>query len=75
MDAGIILGFVFGYIATIVAVFLLFLPVVVLFVALLMAAGVLQLLLLPFVILIRKVRGSKPNTDMDGSWLMSPAER
>ncbi|WP_104046163.1 hypothetical protein, partial [Arthrobacter sp. ZGTC412] len=56
-------------------VFLLYFPVVVLCVVLLIAGGVLQLLLLPFVILVRKLRRSRPKPDMDGSWLLGPAER
>lgn len=75
MDAGTILGFTFGYFATIAGVFLLYSPVVVLFVMLLLAAGVLQLLLLPIVILIREVRRPRPESDTDGSWLLSPAQR
>jgi uncharacterized membrane protein (Fun14 family) len=75
MDTGTILGFIFGYFATGAGVFLLYLPVLLLFVALLVAAGVLQLLLLPFVILIRKLRRSSQEPDMDASWLLNQAQR
>ncbi|GGH92146.1 hypothetical protein ACFFGR_04635 [Arthrobacter liuii] len=72
MDAGTVLGFIGGYVATIAGVFLLYLPVLALFVALLVAAGVLQLLLLPFVILLRKVRRSRPGPDTENSWMLGP---
>jgi hypothetical protein len=75
MDSGTILGFISGYFATGAGVFLLYLPLFVPFVALLVAAGVLQLLLLPFVILIRKLRPSKQEPDMDAFSLLSQAER
>lgn len=71
MDAGAILEFILGYVATGIGVFLLYSPVIVLLVVLLMAAGLLKLLLWPFSILLRKwrrrKRGSEPPTD--GSWL------
>lgn len=70
MDAGTVLGFIVGYIATLVGVFLLYLPVLALFAALLVAAGVVQLLLLPFIILIHKARRPKPAPDSDGSWIL-----
>jgi len=70
MDAGTVLGFIMGYIATLAGVFLLYLPVLALIVALLVAAGVVQLLLLPFIILIRRVRHSKAAHDTDGSWIL-----
>ncbi len=71
MDAGAILGFILGYIATGVGVFLLYAPVIVLLVVLLMAAGVVQLLLWPFIILLRKWRRRKRGYEppLDGSWL------
>ena len=69
MGAGTVLGFIMGYFATLAGVFLLYLPVIALFVALLVAAGVVQLLLLPFVILIRKIRHGKAAADTDESWL------
>ncbi len=74
MDTGTILGFIFGYFATVAGVFLLYLPIVILIVVLLLAAGVLQLLLLPFIVLIRRVRRSKPQPDIDGAWLLAGAE-
>ena len=70
MDAGTILGFIAGYIATLAGVFLLYLPVIALVVALLVAAGVLQLLLLPLVILVRKIRHRPSGQDTDGSWIL-----
>lgn len=42
----------------------------VLVVALLVAADVLQLLLLPIVILVRRLRRAKPEADTDGSWIL-----
>ena len=74
MDTGTILGFTFGYFATLAGVFMLYLPIVVLIVVLLIAAGVLKLLLLPFIVLLRKVRRSKPKPDMDAAWLLTRAE-
>ncbi|MDQ0769118.1 putative membrane protein (Fun14 family) [Pseudarthrobacter defluvii] len=70
MDAGTVLGFIAGYVATLAGVFLLYLPVLALVVALLVAAGFLQLLLLPVAILVRKLRRSKPEPDTDGSWIL-----
>ena len=70
MDSGTILGFMAGYIATIAGVFLLYLPVLALFVALLVAAGVLQLLLLPIAILVRRLRRTPSTSDTDGSWIL-----
>ena len=70
MDSGTILGFMAGYIATLAGVFLLYLPVLALFVALLVAAGVLQLLLLPIAILARRLRRTPFTSDTDGSWIL-----
>ena len=70
MDSGTILGFMAGYIATLAGVFLLYLPVLALFVALLVAAGVLQLLLLPIAILVRRLRRTPSTSDTDGSWIL-----
>ncbi|WP_320538089.1 hypothetical protein [Pseudarthrobacter sp. IC2-21] len=64
MDAGTILGFSFEYAAAMAGIFLLYLPVIILVVLLLIAGGVLQLLLLPFAILIRKLR-RRPEPDTD----------
>lgn len=74
MDAGTILGFILGYFATAAGVFLLYLPVIVLVIVLLIAGGVLQLLLLPFVLLVKRIRRSRPKPDMDGSWLLNRPE-
>jgi hypothetical protein len=75
MDTATVLGFTFGYFATIAGVFVLYLPVVVLLVSLLITAGVLRLLLQPFVILIRKLRRSRPEPEMDGSWILNQSEQ
>ncbi|MET3206287.1 UNVERIFIED_ORG: hypothetical protein ABIB21_003106 [Arthrobacter sp. UYEF13] len=75
MDAGTIFGYILGYFATIGAVFLLYLPVLIMFLALLIAGGVLQLLLLPFVILVHKLRRSRPEPDTNGRWIFTQAER
>lgn len=70
MDAATLLGFIVGYIAATAGVFLLYSPVIALFVALLLAAGVLQLLLLPFIIVIRKMRRPQPEQHSDGGWIL-----
>ena len=75
MDTGTILGFFFGYVATVAGVFLLYSPVLFLVIALLVAAGILKLLLLPLAILIRRIRRSQPERDMDSDWLLSPPPR
>ncbi|MDQ0118415.1 hypothetical protein AB0280_00780 [Pseudarthrobacter sp902506025] len=69
MDPGTIIGYAAAYLATLTAIFLLYLPEIVLLVALLIAGGLLQLLLMPFVFLVRKLRG-RPDVDMDTSWLL-----
>ncbi|MEW1808424.1 hypothetical protein [Pseudarthrobacter sp. NPDC080039] len=69
MDTGTLLAYAAGYIAAGVGVFLLYLPDIILLVALLIAAGLLQLVLLPFVFLVRKLR-RRPAADMDPSWLL-----
>lgn len=69
MDTGTILGYTAGYLATVVGVFLLYLPVISLLVALLIAGGILQLLLLPFIALFKRLR-RRPQPDMDLSWLL-----
>ncbi|WP_314195301.1 hypothetical protein [uncultured Arthrobacter sp.] len=74
MDAGTILGFTAGYFAAVAGIFFLHLPVIILFIALLIAAGALQLLLLPFVLLIRKLR-RRPQPDTDASWLLDQPKR
>lgn len=75
MDSGMILGFSFGYLATIAGVFLLYSPVIAMVLVLLVAAGILKAVLLPFAVLIRKLRKTRPGPDMDGNWLLGPPER
>lgn len=71
MDAQSILTFIGGYVATAVTVFLLYSPVLVLFVVLLIIAGILQLVALPFLVLIRRLRGrGKLDSPSDASWLL-----
>lgn len=70
MDAQWIAGFAGGYVAAAVTVFLLYLPFLVLFGVLLLAAGLLELLALPFLVLFRRLRGrGKPGSSSGGSWL------
>ncbi|MEW1950817.1 hypothetical protein AB0280_16390 [Pseudarthrobacter sp902506025] len=69
MDTGTILGYAAGYIAAMGGVFLLYLPVIVLLVALLIAGGLLELLLLPFIALFKRLR-RRPEPDLDPSWLI-----
>ncbi|KIC67112.1 hypothetical protein AB0284_19500 [Pseudarthrobacter phenanthrenivorans] len=69
MDTGTILSYTAGYLAAMGGVFLLYLPVIVLLVALLIASGLLELLLLPFITLFRRLR-RRPEPDMDPSWLL-----
>lgn len=68
MDTGTILSYTAGYLAAMGGVFLLYLPVIVLLVALLIASGLLELLL-PFITLFRRLR-RRPEPDMDPSWLL-----
>ena len=74
MDTGTILGYTVGYIAAMGRVFLLYLPVIVLLVVLLIAGGVLQLLLVPFIALFRKLR-RHPEPNLDPSWFLDRPER
>jgi hypothetical protein len=69
VDTAAVLALVGGYIAAAIAVFLLYSPVIVLVLALLLAAGMLQLLAWPFIVLFRKLR-RKPEPPNDGSWLL-----
>ncbi|MDQ0029950.1 hypothetical protein [Arthrobacter bambusae] len=69
MDTSTIFGFILGYLASMAGVFLLYLPDLVLLVALLIAAGVLQLILLPFILLVRTLR-RRQDADTDSSWLL-----
>lgn len=59
MDAGALPGLIGGYLAGVFGVFLLYSPVLVLAIGLLLAAGMLQLVARPFIVLIRKL-GRKP---------------
>ena len=69
MDTGAVLAFIGGYFAAAAGVFLLYSPVIVMVLALLVAAGLLQLLAWPFLSLVRKLR-RKPGPPQDGSWLL-----
>ncbi|MFC9772535.1 MULTISPECIES: hypothetical protein [unclassified Pseudarthrobacter] len=74
MDPGTVLGFTFGYVAAVTGIFLLYLPVIALYVALLISAGVLHLLIMPLTILVRKLR-RRPPPDTDPSWLLDQPRR
>jgi uncharacterized membrane protein (Fun14 family) len=74
MDTGTILGYIFGYLAAMAGIFLLYLPVIILVVVLLIAGGVLQLVLLPFALLIRKLR-RRPQAGTDAEWFLDRTER
>jgi hypothetical protein len=69
VDPGTALALIAGYIAAAIGVFVLYSPVLFLVVGLLLAAGLLQLLAWPFLVLIRKLR-RKPEPPQDGSWLL-----
>ena len=69
MDTGTFLAYAAAYMATMGAVFLLYLPVIVLLVALLIAGGILQLLLLPFIALVKRIR-RRPPSDLDPTWFL-----
>lgn len=69
MDSGTLLALAGGYIAAGIGVFLLYSPVLFLVVGLLLAAGVLQLLAWPLVVLVRKLR-RKSEPPQDSSWLL-----
>jgi hypothetical protein len=69
MDAAAVLALIAAYIAAAIGVFLLYSPVLLLVVGLLLAAGLLQLVAWPFLVLIRKLR-RKPEPPQDGSWLL-----
>jgi membrane protein implicated in regulation of membrane protease activity len=69
VDPGTVLALTGGYIAAAIGVFLLYSPVLLLMVGLLLAAGLLQLLAWPFIILIRKLR-RKAERPQDSSWLL-----
>ena len=69
MDTGTILGFTAGYVAAMGGIFLLYIPDIILIVALLIVGGLLQLLLLPFALLVRKLR-RRTQPETDASWLL-----
>lgn len=54
MDEATIAGYLAGYLGTLIAVFLYFLPGLLLFLALLVTVGLLRLLALPFLFLIHR---------------------
>jgi hypothetical protein len=56
MDEATIAAYLAGYLGTVIAVFLYFLPVLLLFILLLLIVGVLRLLAQPFVALIDRLR-------------------
>ncbi|MFF1251586.1 hypothetical protein ACFVYC_03720 [Pseudarthrobacter sp. NPDC058329] len=69
MDPGTAMALIAGYVAAAFGVFLLYSPVLILVVWLLLAAGLLQLLAWPFIVMVRKLR-RKPEPPQDGSWLL-----
>lgn len=71
MGTETILAFLGGYIATAIAVILLYSPVLVLFAVLLLTAGILRLIALICIVMIRRLRRrGKPNSPSDGTWLL-----
>jgi hypothetical protein len=75
LNAETIFGFSLGYLAVLVGIFLIYLPYLILFVLLLIAAGILYLLLLPFALLVRKLRRTRPRPTEDSSWILTPQDR
>lgn len=75
MIAETIFGFSIGYLAVLLGIFLIYLPYLILLVLLLIAAGILHLLLLPFALLIRKLRRTRPRPTEDSSWVLTPRDR
>lgn len=71
VDAGVMVAFAFCYLMTVVAAFVLYSPIIVLFVVLLLAAGVLRLLVWPLQLLIRKLRRHSKEQHRDETWLFS----
>lgn len=69
MDSGTFLALAGGYIAAGIGIFLLYSPVLILVVGLLLAAGLLQLLAWPVVVMVRKLR-RKHDPPQDSSWLL-----
>ena len=76
MDAETILGLTAGYVAAMGGIFLLYVPDIILIVALLIVGGILQLLLLllPFAFLVKNLR-RRALPDMDPSWLLDRTRR
>lgn len=62
-------AFAFSYLITVLAAFVLYSPIIVLFVVLLLAAGVLRLLVWPLQLLIRKLRRHSAEQPRDETWL------
>jgi chromate transport protein ChrA len=56
MDEAMIAAYIAGYLATLIAVFLFFLPGLILFIMLLLTVGLLRVLAQPFISLIRRLR-------------------
>jgi hypothetical protein len=75
LNAETIFGFSLGYLAVLVGIFLIYLPYFILFVLLLIASGILYLLLLPFALLVRKLRRTRPRPAQDNSWILTPDDR
>jgi hypothetical protein len=75
LNAETIFGFSIGYLVALVGIFILCLPYLILLVALLIAAGILQLLLLPFALLVRKLRRTGPRPTTDNSWILNRSDR
>jgi hypothetical protein len=63
-------AYIVGYLITAITVFIFCLPAIVLFVILLLAAGVLRVLVWPLELLIRKLRRHPKETQTDPSWLL-----
>jgi hypothetical protein len=55
MDEATIVGYLAGYLATVLGVFLYFLPGLLLFIALVVTVGLLRLLVQPFLFLIHRL--------------------
>ncbi|BCW35157.1 hypothetical protein StoSoilA2_12130 [Arthrobacter sp. StoSoilA2] len=70
MDTGVVTAYIAGYLITAITVFIFCLPAIVLFVILLLAAGVLRVLVWPLELLIRKLRRHPKETQTDPSWLL-----
>lgn len=64
-------AFAFSYLITLLAAFVLYSPLIVLFVVLLLAAGVLRLLVWPLQLLIRKLHRQVSEQPKDSPWLFS----